>query len=229
MWPPRVHLAMSVDTFWVSRLGRHSWDLVGARDTASILQSTGCPLPPQGQGSSSPNSTCVEWRKLWFCCCSVITLCPTLWDPKDCGKPGSTVHYLPGLAQVLVHWVRDAISSSVAPFSFCLLSCPATESFPVSQLFAPGGQSIGFWASESILPMNIQSWFPLGLTDFISSLSKGLSRAFRSTTIWKSQFFSTHFLYGPTLTSVYDSWKIHSFDWLDLFRQSDVSAFEYTV
>ena len=109
MWPPRVHLAMSVDTFWVSRLGRHSWDLVEARDTASILQSTGCPLPPQGQGSSRPNSTCVEWRKLGFCCCSVITLCPTLCDPKDCGKLGSTVHYLPGLAQVLVHWVCDAL------------------------------------------------------------------------------------------------------------------------
>ena len=115
------------------------------------------------------------------------------------------------------------------PFSSCLQYFPATESFPVSQLFAPGGQSIGFWASESILPMNIQSWFPLGLTSLISLLSKGLSRAFRSTTIWKSQFFSTHFLYGPTLTSVYDSWKNHSFDWMDLFRQSDVSAVEYTV
>ena len=76
---------------------------------------------------------------------------------------------------------------------------------------------------------NIHSWFPLGLTGLISLLSKGLSRAFCSTTIWKSQFVSTHLLYGPTLTSVYDSWKNHSFDWMDLFRQSDVSAVEYTV
>ena len=137
MWPPRVHLAMSVDTFWVSRLGRHSWDLVGARDTASILQSTGCPLPPQGQGSSSPNSTCVEWRKLWFCW--VINLCPTLCDPKDCGKPGSTVlHYLPGLAQVLVHWVRDAI----LPSHPLLPSCPFA--FYLAQ-----HQSLFQWVSSS--------------------------------------------------------------------------------
>ena len=110
IWPLRVHFAMSVDIFWVSQLGRHSWYLVEARDTASILQYTGCPLSPQGKGLSSPNSNCVELRKLWFCCCSVIKLCPTLCDPKDCGTPGSTVlHYLPGLAQVLVHWVSDAI------------------------------------------------------------------------------------------------------------------------
>ena len=124
MWPPRVHLAMSVDIFWVSQLGRHSWDLVEARDTASILQSTGCPLLPQGKRLSHPNSNCVDLRRLWFC--SVIKLCPTLCDPKDCGKPSSTVlHYLPELSQVVVHWVRDAVLPShpllpPSPFAFYL-------------------------------------------------------------------------------------------------------------
>ena len=70
----------------------------------------------------------------------------------------------------------------------CLQSFPASGSFPVSQLFASGGQSIG--ASASVLPMNIQDWFPLGLTGLISLLSKGLSSVFSSTTIWKRQFFS---------------------------------------
>ena len=76
------------------------------------------------------------------------------------------------------------------PFSFCLQSFPASGSFPVSQLFTSGGQSIGASASASILPMNIQGWFPLGLTGLISLLSKGFSRIFSSTTVPKHQIFS---------------------------------------
>ena len=68
---------------------------------------------------------------------------------------------------------------------------PASESFPMSQLFTSGGQSIGASASASVLPVNIQGWFPLGLTGLISLLSKGLSKVFSSTTIWKHQFFSS--------------------------------------
>ena len=75
------------------------------------------------------------------------------------------------------------------PFSFCLQSFPASGSFPVSQLFTSGGQGIGASPSASVLPMNIQGWFPLGLTGLISLLSKGLSRAFSSTTVQKHQFF----------------------------------------
>ena len=75
------------------------------------------------------------------------------------------------------------------PFSFCLQSFPASGSFPVSQLFTSGGQSIGASASASILPMNIQGWSPLGLTGLISLLSKGFSRIFCSTTVWKHQIF----------------------------------------
>ena len=84
---------------------------------------------------------------------------------------------------------HPTISSSVAPFSSCLQSFPASGSFTMSQFFISGGQSIGASASASVLPMNIQGWFPLGFTGWISLLSKGLSRVFSSTTVWKHQFF----------------------------------------
>ena len=87
-------------------------------------------------------------------------------------------------------WCHPTISSSVILFS-SLQSFPALRSFPMSQFFTSDGQSIGVLASESVLPINIQSWFPLGLTGLNSLLSKGLSRAFCNTTIWKSQFVST--------------------------------------
>ena len=89
----------------------------------------------------------------------------------------------------LSQWYHLTISPSVVPFSFCLQSFLASRSFPVSQPFASGGQCIRASASASALPMNIQGWFPLGLTDLISLQSKGLSRVFSSTTIWKRQFF----------------------------------------
>jgi len=88
-------------------------------------------------------------------------------------------------------WCHPTILSSVVPFSSCLQSFPASESFPVCQFFASGGQSIGVSASASVLPMNIQDWFPLGWTDFISLQSKGLWRVFSNTTVQKCQFFST--------------------------------------
>ena len=87
-------------------------------------------------------------------------------------------------------WCYSTISSSVIPFSSCLQSFPASESFPVSQ-FSSGGQSIGVSASASVLPMYIQDWFPLGWTGWISLLSKGFSRVFSNTTVEKYQFFST--------------------------------------
>ena len=103
-------------------------------------------------------------------------------------------------------WHYANISSSVSPFS-CPQSFPTSGSFPMSWLFAPGGQSIGASASTSLLPMNIQDWFPLGWTGLISLQSKGLSRVFSSTTILKYQFFNSQLLYGPTLTSEHDYWK----------------------
>ena len=86
-------------------------------------------------------------------------------------------------------WCHPAISSSVIPFSSCLQSFPASGSFQISQLFTSGGQSIGVSASASVLPMNIQDWFPLGLAGLISLQSKGLSRVFSNTTVQKHQFF----------------------------------------
>ena len=88
-------------------------------------------------------------------------------------------------------WCHPIISSSVVPFSSWLQSFPASWSFPMSQFFASGGKNIGVSASASVLPMNIQDWFPLGSTDLISLQSKGLSRVFSNNTVQKYQFFST--------------------------------------
>ena len=86
-------------------------------------------------------------------------------------------------------WCHPTISSSVVPFSSCLQSFPASQSFPMSQFFASGGQNIE--TSASVLPKNIQDWFPLGLTSLMSLQSKGLSRVFSNTTVQKNQFFGT--------------------------------------
>ena len=88
----------------------------------------------------------------------------------------------------LSQWYHPTILSSVTPSS-CPQSFPPLGSFPVNQLFASGGQSIGASVLELVLPMNIQGWFPLGLTGLISLLSKGLSRVFSNTTVWKYQFW----------------------------------------
>ena len=140
-------------------------------------------------------------------------LCPPL-SPRVCP------HSCP-----LSQWCYLIISSSVTHFFFCLQSFPASGSFPMSQLFSLDGQSIGASVSASVLPMNIQGWFPLGLTGLISFLSKGLSSIFSSTTIWKHQFFGSQPSYGSTLTSVCDCWENHSFDYMELCWQSDVSIF----
>ena len=123
----------------------------------------------------------------------------------DYSLPGFPVlHYLPECAQSHVHWVSDAISSSVIPFSSCLQSFPTSGSFPMSWLFALVGQSVRASASASVLPMNNQDWFPLGLTVLISLQSKGCSRVF-SSTVQKHQSFCTQpFLWSnchPYLTT----------------------------
>ena len=108
----------------------------------------------------------------------------------------------------LSQWCHPTVSSSVVPFSSCLRSSPELGSFPMSQLFASSGQSIGASTSTSILPMNIQDWFPLGLTGWISFLSKGLSRVFSSTIVRRHRFFeffqdinssALNVLYSPTI------------------------------
>ena len=132
---------------------------------------------------------------------SLVQLCPTLCDPMDYNTPGFSVHHqLLEFAQTQIHWVSytlgviyieaiPTISSSIVPFSSCLQSFLASGSFPVSQFFPSGGQRIGVSASAWVLPMNIQDWFPWGLTGWISLLSKGLSKVLSNTTFPKHQFF----------------------------------------
>ena len=103
-----------------------------------------------------------------------------------CPSPTPGVHPNPC---PLSRWCHPTILSSVVPFSSCPQSFPASGSFPMSQLFASSGQSIGVSASASVLPMNIQDWFLLGWTGWISLQSKGLSRVFSNTTVQKHQFF----------------------------------------
>ena len=125
---------------------------------------------------------------------SVPQSCPTLCDPMDY----STQAYLSIINSwsllnscSLSWWCHPTISSSVVPFSSLLQSFPASGSFPMSQFFTSSGQSIGVSASASVLPMNIQDWFPLGWTGWISLQSKGLSRVFSNITVQKHQFFGT--------------------------------------
>ena len=99
------------------------------------------------------------------CCCLVAKSSPTLCDPMDCSTLGFPVlHYFLEFAQthILSQWCHPTISSSAACFSSCLQSFPVSRSFPMSWLLSSGGQSIGVSASASVLPMNIQDWFPLG-------------------------------------------------------------------
>ena len=107
-------------------------------------------------------------------------------------------------------WCHPIISSSFDPFSSCLQSFPGAGSLQMNQFFASGGQIIG--ASASVLSMNIQDWFPCGLTGLISLQSKGLSRVFSNTTVQKFNSSMLSFLYSPTLTSIHDYGKNHSFD-----------------
>ena len=128
----------------------------------------------------------------------------------------------------LSQWCHPTISSSVVPFSSCLQSFPASGSFPMSQFFAWGGQSIGVSASASVLPVNIQDWFTLGWTGWISLQFKGLSAVFSNTTVPKHQLFSAQISYSLTLTSIYDYGKNRSFDngfVRMVCQQSSVSAF----
>ena len=128
-----------------------------------------------------------------ICCCFVIQSCPTLCKPMDCIMPGFPVlHHLPELAQTHVHSAGDTIQPS-HPLSSPYLptfKLSKHQSFPMNQFFASGSERIGSSSSVSVLPMNIQEWFPLGLTGLISLQSKGLSRVFSNTTVWKHQFFS---------------------------------------
>ena len=143
---------------------------------------------------------------LQYCCrCWVAKPCLTFYDFMNCSMPGfSVLHYLLSFAQTYIHWVNDAIQSShplLSPFSSCPQSFPASGSFPMSQLFPLGDQSIGASASASVLLMNIQYWLPLGLTGLTLAV-QGLSRVFSVPQFQSINSSVLSLLCGPTLTSV---------------------------
>ena len=131
---------------------------------------------------------------------------PTVCDPMSCRLPSpSLFSWVCSNSCPLSQWCHPTVSFSVALFSFCPQSFPASGSFPIRWLFASGGQSVGTSASASVLPMNIQGWFSLGWTGLVSLLSKGLPTVFSSTRVRKHQFFSTQ----PSLWS-----NSHTCTWL---------------
>ena len=152
------------------------------------------------------------------CCCSVTSLCLTLCNPMDQSTWGSSVlHYLHEFAQIHVHWVSDAISLILChPLLLLPLIFPSIRVFS-SEPALPIRWSKYWSFSFSISPsMNIQGWFTLGVTGLISLLSKGLSGVFSTTTIQKHQFLVPSLLYNPTLTTIHDYQKKHTFDYIDL-------------
>ena len=145
---------------------------------------------------------------------SVAQSCPTLCDPMDCSIPGFPVHHqLLELTQTLVHCVDDAIQpshplSSPFPLTFNLFQHQGLFQWVSSSHQVAKELS----ASASVFPMNTQDWFPLGWTGLISLQFKGLARVFSNTTVQKHQFFAAQLSYSPTVVSVHDYWKNHSFD-----------------
>ena len=149
--------------------------------------------------NSSPRLCDIQKSSLFFFnniqFISVAQSCPTLWDLMNCSTPGLPIHHqLLEFTQTHVHQIGDAIQPS-RPLSPPSPPAPdpsqASGSFPVSQLFTWGGQSIGVSASASVSPMNTQDRSPLGWTGWISLQSKGLSRVFSNTTVQKHQFFGS--------------------------------------
>ena len=143
-----------------------------------------------------------------MCCCLVTKPCKILCDPMDCNAPGFTCPSpyprVYSNSYPLSQWYYLTISSFAMPFLFYLKSFPASVTFPMSHFFASGGQSIGYSASASVLPMNIQSWFPLRLTGLISLQSKGLSRSSPTPQFKSTTSLALSLLYGQTLTSIHD-------------------------
>ena len=150
---------------------------------------------------------------------SCVQLFATSWTAARQASLSFTISW--SLLKLMLTELVIQTSHPLSPFS-CLQSFPASESFPMSQLFASGGLSIV--ASASVLPMNSQGLFPSGLTGLISLLSKGLSIVFISTTVQSINSLVPSLVYCSTLRSLFDYWKNHSFDCVDLCQQSDVSA-----
>ena len=169
---------------------------------------------------------CVIYIYYILYCCSVIQSCPTLCHPMDCSMPG-----LPVLHHLLEFALMVMLSSHLilwCLFSFCPQSFPASGTFPVSCLFTAGGQNTGTSASASVLPMNIQDWFPLGLTGWISLQARDSQESSPAPQFEGINFLALSLLYCLALITIHDHWEDHSLDHMDLHWQSSVSAFQHT-
>ena len=170
------------------------------------------------------------WILVLVCFLVVVTKsCPNLCNPMKYSTTGSPVlHYLPEFAQIHVHWVSDGIQPShplLSPSPLAFNFSQHQDLFQWVSSSSHQGQIIGASASASVLPMNWKCWFPLGLTGFIPLQSKGISSIFSSATVWNINASALSLLYGPALTSAHSHWKNHSFDYMDLCWQSNISAF----
>ena len=146
---------------------------------------------------------------------SVAQSCLTLCNPKNHSTPGLPVHHQPGVYSNSCPsswWCHPAISSSVVPFSSCPQPLPASGSFPMSQLFAWGGQSIGVSASASVLPMNTQYWSSLGWTGWISCSPRDSQESSPTPQFKSINSSALSLLHSPALTAIHDHWKNHSLD-----------------
>ena len=155
---------------------------------------------------------------------SVQTLC----DPMDCSHQAS-LSITKSRSLLKLMSIKSVMPSNhltlCCLFSSCLQSSPATGSFPMSQFFASGGQSIGVSASASVLPMNIQDWLPLGWLVWSTCSPRDSQESFPTPRFKNINSSALSFLYGATLTSIYNYWKNSSFAYMDCCQQSNVSAF----
>ena len=158
----------------------------------------------------------ISWRMFWNVFSSIqmfshVRLFATLWIAARQASLSITNSWSL-LKLIFIESVMPSNHLILCRSFSCLKSFPESGSFPMSQFFTSGGQSIGVSASTLVLPMNVQDWFPLEWTGLISLQSKGFSRVFSNTTVKSINYSAPSFLYTPTLTSIPDYWKNHSFD-----------------
>ena len=147
----------------------------------------------------------------------------------DFSTPGFPVHHqLPELAQAHVHWVSD-VSQPSHPLSSLSLPACSIRVFSNESVLHISGRTIGVSAPASVFPMNIQYWFPLGLTGWCPCSQRDSQVSSPTPQFRSISSMTLSFVYGLTLTFIHDYWKNHSFDWMDLCQKSNVSDFKYAV
>ena len=156
---------------------------------------------------------------------SRVWLFVTLWTAARQASLSFTISQRCSNSCPLSQWSHPCISPSVASFSSCLQSFQASGFFPMSHLFALGGRSIRASASVSVLPMNFQGWFPLGLTGLISCCPRDCQESSPAPQLESINSLVLSRLYGPIFTSVHDYRENHSSNYTDLCRKTDISAF----